>query len=133
MKVKLDENISRHLKPDLARLGHDVTTAEDEGLLSVSDDKIAAAIRLENRMLLTLDLGFADLRRYAPGTHPGVVVFRPHSLGVRSVSRFVESFVREGRLGTLSGCLVIVEPDRIRIRRAGAEGGSGRSGDEEPA
>ncbi|HXX34614.1 MAG TPA: DUF5615 family PIN-like protein [Thermodesulfobacteriota bacterium] len=49
MKLKLDENLSRHLKPLLTKLGHDVLTA--------------AALR-EKRMLLTLDLEFADLRKY---------------------------------------------------------------------
>ncbi len=34
MKLKLDENLSRHLKPALTGLGHDVLTAADEGLLS---------------------------------------------------------------------------------------------------
>jgi hypothetical protein len=34
MKLKLDENLSRHLKPVLIELGHDVLTAADENLLS---------------------------------------------------------------------------------------------------
>jgi hypothetical protein len=34
MKLKLDENLSRHLKPVLIGLGHDVLTAADENLLS---------------------------------------------------------------------------------------------------
>lgn len=29
VKVKLDENLSRHLKEDLQQLGHDVTTTAD--------------------------------------------------------------------------------------------------------
>ena len=39
MKLKLDENLSRHLKPALALLEHDVLTAADEGLLSQSDSQ----------------------------------------------------------------------------------------------
>ena len=64
MKLKLDENLSRHLKPLLTKLGHDVLTAADENLLSCRDTKIAAAALREKRMLLTLDLEFADLRKY---------------------------------------------------------------------
>ena len=37
MKLKLDENLSRHLKPILIELGHDVLTAADENLLSRPD------------------------------------------------------------------------------------------------
>jgi hypothetical protein len=36
MKLKLDENLSRHLKPVLIGLGHDVLTTADENLLSPS-------------------------------------------------------------------------------------------------
>ena len=71
MRLKLDENLSRHLKPILAGLGHDVLTAADENLLSRPDTVIAAAAFKEERILLTLDIEFADLRKYPPGTHPG--------------------------------------------------------------
>jgi hypothetical protein len=33
MRLKLDENLSRHLKRALVSLGHDVETAADEDLL----------------------------------------------------------------------------------------------------
>ena len=42
MKLKLDENLSRHLKPVLTGLGHDVLTAADENLLSRPDTEVAA-------------------------------------------------------------------------------------------
>ena len=95
MKLKLDENLSRHLKPTLISLGHDVMTVADEGLLSQPDTVVAAAASGESRILLTLDVEFADLRKYPPGTHPGVVLFRPASLGAMTVNRFVEEFVRD--------------------------------------
>ena len=63
MKLKLDENLSRHLKPTLASLGHDVMTAADEGLLSQPDTVVAKAADGESRILLTLDIEFADLRK----------------------------------------------------------------------
>ena len=48
MKLKLDENLSRHLKPLLTKVGHDVVTAADEHLLSCSDTEIAAAVSGKN-------------------------------------------------------------------------------------
>jgi hypothetical protein len=47
MKLKLDENLSRHLKHTLAALDHDVTTAADQGLLSLSDTLIAEVVKNE--------------------------------------------------------------------------------------
>ena len=57
MKIKLDENLSRHLKALLKIEGHEVATASDEGLLGKSD------------------------------------------------------------IAGLEGCVVVVEPNRIRVRR----------------
>ncbi len=114
--LKLDENLSRHLKVRLSSLGHDVTTAGDEGLLSQLDTRVAAAAAQEQRMLLTLDVEFGDLRKYPPGSHPGVILFRPKRLGPLVVNEFVEHFIRTADLANLGGCVVVVEPSRIRVR-----------------
>ena len=117
MKLKLDENLSRHLKPTLVSLGHDVMTVANEGLLSQPDTVVAAAASGESRILLTLDVEFADLRKYPPGTHPGVVLFRPASLGAMTVNRFVEEFVRDTDMAGLEGCVVVVDTSGVRVRR----------------
>ena len=117
MKIKLDENISRHLKPILNQKGHETVTAEDEGLLGKDDVEVGKAAKTEGRMLFTLDLEFANLHKFPPGSHPGVVLFRPQSMGPLAVSNFVTRFIEETDLASLSGCLVIVDPMWIRIRR----------------
>ena len=43
VRLKLDENLSRHLKTLLDQRQHDVLTAGDEGLLSQPDIVIAKA------------------------------------------------------------------------------------------
>ncbi len=123
MKVKLDENLSRHLKTPLANLGLNVSTALDEGLLHKSDAKVAKTARGEDRIIFTLDLDFSDIRKFAPGTHPGIVIFRPKFMGPVYVERFIMQFVRENDLASFQGCLVIVEQEQIRVRKpdAGAE------------
>jgi len=115
MKLKLDENLSHYLKPRLAALEHDVRTTADEGLLSQPDTAVAVAAGVEGRMLLTLDLEF--LRKYPPGAHPGMIVFRPRSLGPLFVNRVIEAFVRDTDLAPLAGCVIVVDPSRVRIRR----------------
>jgi predicted nuclease of predicted toxin-antitoxin system len=117
MKLKLDENLSHHLKPILIGLGHDVLTVADENLLSRPDVEVAACAAREGRILLTLDVAFADLRQYPPGSHPGIVLFRPVSLGPLSVNRFVERFIRSTDLSILSGCVAVVEPQGVRVRQ----------------
>ncbi|MFH0922222.1 MAG: DUF5615 family PIN-like protein [Fibrobacterota bacterium] len=117
MRIKLDENLSIRLKPLLHSLGHNIETVRDEDLLSEPDTRIASACRAEDRMLFTLDLEFADLRKYPPGSHPGIVLFRPESMSPLSVNTMVEAFVRNGGLKGLRHCVTIVEPHRIRVRK----------------
>ena len=116
MRIKLDENLSRHLKTELTNVGHQASTAADENLLGKNDADVAAAAKSENMMVFTLDVAFADIRRFPPGSHPGIVLFRPGTLGPISVNRFILDFVRDQNLESLAGSLVIAEPHRIRIR-----------------
>ncbi|HKO03201.1 MAG TPA: DUF5615 family PIN-like protein, partial [Candidatus Acidoferrales bacterium] len=67
MKFKLDENLSRHLKDVVSSLGHDAATAAEEDLLARSDREVAAAACAEDRVLLTLDVEFGNLKKYPPG------------------------------------------------------------------
>jgi predicted nuclease of predicted toxin-antitoxin system len=68
-RIKLDENLPRRLAPRLRDLGHDVHTPDDENLRGVDDDAIWEAAQREERFLITQDLDFSDMRRFAPGTH----------------------------------------------------------------
>ncbi len=117
MKIKLDENISRRLKPHLEKEGYNVFTAEEQGLLGKSDIEVGDAANSEGLILLTLDLEFADLRKFPPGTHPGIILFRPQSMGPLTTNRFILNFIKETDIASLSGCTVVVDPTRIRIRR----------------
>ena len=116
-RIKLDENLSRYLKPELERRGHDVHTAAEEGLSGKSDADVGAAARREKRMLFALDIEFADMRKHPPGNHPGIVLFRPRSMGPLAVSRFILEFSQNTNLGEFSGCVAVVEPTRVRVRR----------------
>jgi len=116
MKIKLDENISRHLKIVVNQRGHEAITVEDEGLLGKTDVEVGAVAKSEGRMPFTLDVEFSNLRKFPPGSHPGIVLFRPQSMGPLSVNRFVTQFLEGTDLTSLYGCIVIVDPTRIRIR-----------------
>jgi len=110
IKLKLDENLSRHLKPLLTALEYDTITAQEQGLLSKPDTAIAAAAKDEERILLTLDVEFGNLKKYPPGSHPGIILFRPHSLGPLAVNSFVEEFFRVTDIRQLAGCVVVAAP-----------------------
>ena len=117
IKLKLDENLSVHLKGILSRMGYNVRTAGEEELLGRPDIEIAAAARKEERVLLTLDLEFGDLRKHPPSNHPGIVLFRPRSLGPLTVNRFIEGFLKSANLEDFPGCIIVVDPSKVRVRR----------------
>jgi predicted nuclease of predicted toxin-antitoxin system len=101
LTIKLDENLSRHLSKPLEAEGHKVSTAAQEGMLGRSDSELAAAAARSGMMVFTLDLEFGDLRKYPPGSHAGVVLFRPRSMGPLSVAKYVLDFVRGADLEEL--------------------------------
>ena len=69
-RFKLDENIPRSVEPVLREVGHDAETARSEGLAGAPDPDLLAACSAEDRVLVTLDLDFADIRAYPPGVVP---------------------------------------------------------------
>jgi predicted nuclease of predicted toxin-antitoxin system len=118
VKLKLDENLPNDLAAALRRDGHDVHTVVDEQLAGESDPVVVAAATDEGRLLITLDRGIGDLRRYPPGSHAGVLVVRPVAQDPNSILDLIQRLVRTHPLDQLCGCVVVVEPREVRIRRA---------------
>lgn len=116
MKLKLDENLPHDLAAALATRGHDVHTVIDEHLAGQTDPVVVRAAAAEDRMVLTLDRGVGDLRHYPPGSHAGVVL-RPASQDPATIQHLVERLLQAQPLDRLRGCVAIVEPERIRVRR----------------
>jgi len=116
LKLKLDENLGRQVAALLREAGHDVQTVPGEGLSGAADQTVWAAATAEERVLVTLDLDFADPIRFRPAA--GVVVLR---LPVNSspsyllllAGQLVRALVTHSPVQTLW----IVEPGRLRIRQ----------------
>jgi len=77
MRFKIDNNLSTEVVDLLRSLGHDAERAHEEGLSSAPDHRLLAAAVAECRALVTLDLGFSDIRVYPPSAAAGIVVLRP--------------------------------------------------------
>jgi predicted nuclease of predicted toxin-antitoxin system len=116
MRFKIDENLPVEAAEILQQAGHAVETVHSEKVTGVSDQKLSEICQRENRILLTLDIGFANIRTYPPEDFPGLVVIRskrqdkPHIL--RILNKIIATFNRE----EITGKLWIVEENRIRIR-----------------
>jgi predicted nuclease of predicted toxin-antitoxin system len=64
VKFKVDENMPADLAAMLHQEGHDVTDVVGEGLAGEDDPPVLAAASKEERILLTFDLDFANIRLY---------------------------------------------------------------------
>src|SRR6185437_3281728 len=76
MKIKLDENLPNELAELLALHQHDVDTVREESLTGRDDAAVFDAACADDRTLMTQDLDFSDIRRFKPGTHPGIALIR---------------------------------------------------------
>ena len=117
MKVKLDENLGRAHVALLKRHGYEADRLFDQGLSGIEDAELWRRVRREGRFLITLDLGFSDVRRHAPGTHPGILLLRPRRKGRNAVLDVLRRVLSEQQLETVAGCLAVADESRTRVRR----------------
>jgi predicted nuclease of predicted toxin-antitoxin system len=89
----------------------------DEQLGGCKDPVVVQAATDDHRIVITLDRGVGDIRSFPPGSHAGVVVLRPVSQDPASILTLVDRLLGAHELDEFSGCVAIVEPQRVRVRR----------------
>jgi predicted nuclease of predicted toxin-antitoxin system len=120
MRFKLDENLPELVRGSLSALGHDVHTVAQEGLSGAGDVTVLQASVAEDRILITLDLDFSDIRAYPPGSYPGVWVLRPPRQTFKALEALVLAGVRLSTVERVRGQLWVIDERRVRIRDGGA-------------
>ena len=116
LRFKIDENLPVEAALLLRKAGHDADTVSDESLAGSADAKIADISLKEERVIVTLDLDFADIRAYPPERYPGIIVMRlkrQDKLTVlKTLARILAMFEHEDPRGSLW----IIDEKQIRIR-----------------
>jgi len=97
MRFKVDENLLKSCRN---------FSATRAGMRRVAED----------RVLVTFDRGFSNIRAYAPEAHPGFIVFRLRSQDKPHVLAVSARLIAALREQDLNGELWIVDETRIRIR-----------------
>ncbi|MCZ7663159.1 MAG: DUF5615 family PIN-like protein [Thermoleophilia bacterium] len=116
-RFKLDENMPARAAAVLHEAGHDVTTVLEQGLGGVRDEIVAAACAAEKRILVTLDLDFADMRSYGSADSPGIIIMRLPRQDAGLIRTVILHALAELAREPLDGCICILEPHRVRIWR----------------
>ncbi len=117
MEFKIDENLPVEVARLFEEAGHSGSTAIEEGLGGSSDQAIAEKCRAEGLVLVTLDIGFADIGTYAPSDYPGLIVIRLKHQDKQAVSKVVSRLIGLLEEEELKKRLWIVDESRIRIRK----------------
>lgn len=116
MKFKVDENLPVRCVDLLREAGHDALSVLEQGLVGAPDAQLAEVCSSEERILVSLDLDFADLRTYPPSESAGIVVFRLKSQDASSLQQVVSRLVTLLAVESPTGQLWIVEEDKVRVR-----------------
>ena len=116
MKFKLDENIPLAISTTLHQAGIDTITVLDEQFSGATDAHLFEIVQAEQRILITLDLDFSDIRNYPPASHAGIIVLRSKSQDVSSLIMIIKRLIPVLSHESLEHRLWIVDDEKLRIR-----------------
>ncbi|GHT29123.1 hypothetical protein FACS18942_10080 [Planctomycetales bacterium] len=116
MLFKIDENMPLAVKDLLSANGYETHSVFDESLRGASDKKIAAVCQKENRIILTLDKDFSDIRVFPPQSHSGIIVLRPPRQSAPLVLQLVEKILPLLKTEPLDGHLWVADLNGVRMR-----------------
>jgi predicted nuclease of predicted toxin-antitoxin system len=119
MRFKIDENLPVEIAERLRAEGYIADTVIAQGLAGERDELVFDHCQREQRVLVTMDKGFGDIRQYTPGTHFGILLIRSARQDRDTFIQLIEQVLPHLQEQSIEGCLWIVEPGQVRIRRSG--------------
>lgn len=93
MQFKTDENLPVDVAEALRDAGFDALTIHDQQMVGNPDPQVAAVCQVEERVLVTLDLDFSDIRTYPPEDYCGIIVLRPRDQSKPTVLRLISQLI----------------------------------------
>lgn len=112
----VDENLPRSLARRLRESGVEAHDVRDVGLRGRPDPEVLQTAIDRGLVLLSGDLGFGSLLRTVP-EFPGLILVRlPDEWSTSRVNETLEKALAPLLQKDLTGVLVVVEPDRVRLR-----------------
>jgi predicted nuclease of predicted toxin-antitoxin system len=116
VKFKIDENLPAEACALLSHAGLDAMTVADQRLTGADDPDLYAICQRERRILITLDVGFANIQAYPPETSAGVIVLRVRQQSRPAVLSVIQPLISLLAQEQIEGRLWIVDEQRIRVR-----------------
>jgi predicted nuclease of predicted toxin-antitoxin system len=116
MRFKTDENLPEEFALALREAGWDALTVVEQRLGGSSDPRVAEICTAESRTLITLDLGFGNIKAYPPREHAGIIVLRPARQDKLSVLELAGRLIEALKQREIGRELWVVDEQKVRIR-----------------
>ena len=99
MRFLVDEDLPLSAVDLLRRYGHEAHDVRRIGLRGAKDSQIAAYAKTQGLCIVTGDLGFSDIRNYAPAEYSGLVVLKvPRTATASFTLGLLESLLQQQTL-----------------------------------
>ena len=109
--------VSQGIVERLRSQGDDAVHLREQGLQKLPDTDVFAKATTERRILLTFDLDFGEIVAFSKAHTPSVVLFRVQNTRTDQVWQRLQHALVTAKTELDAGAIVVVEDQRIRIRR----------------
>jgi predicted nuclease of predicted toxin-antitoxin system len=116
MRFLADMGISMRTVRWLKQAGHDAVHLSEQGLQRLPDDEILVKARIEDRIVLTLDLDFGYLLAVSGEQLPSVILFRLDNQSSEIVNERLAEVLTQCEAELKAGAIVSVNEEAIRLR-----------------
>jgi predicted nuclease of predicted toxin-antitoxin system len=118
MRFLVDMNVSPAVAEWLRTRGHDAIHVRDAGMGRISDGELFRKATDDQRVVLTLDVGFGELSALWAGQPAGVVLLRMRSAQTPQILRRLSSVLAAVEPALEEGAFVVIEDFRVRVRHS---------------
>lgn len=124
MRFLVDQNLSPALAEALSREDHESVHVRDRGLSRADDATVMALAVDEDRVVLSADTDFGELLARSEAAGPSVLMLRRQPTHRASaMSGLILANLDRISDDLVAGAMVVLDGDRIRIRRLPMGGG----------
>jgi predicted nuclease of predicted toxin-antitoxin system len=116
MKFLADMGISPRTVNELRQQGFDAVHLIEQGLERLADEDILVKARAEGRILLTVDLDFAQLSAMSGEPFPSVILFRLGNASREIIERRLTEVLSQSAQALETGAIISVSDQAFRIR-----------------